>query len=392
MKSTWRWFGPNDPISLEQVRQAGATGVVTALHHIAPGQPWPMADIEKRKAVVEASGLTWDVCESIWMPDEIKARGAAAVAEIDAWKESLANLGKAGVKMVCYNFMPVLDWTRTELYSDISIAGQALRFDEVDFAVYDICILKRPNAEADFEDYVVTQARAKFAEMTAEECEALEGNIIAGLPGAAETLDRAVLLERIAMFDGLTPDDVRQNLKEFLQAVVPVAEEYGVKLGVHPDDPPFPLFGLPRVVSTADDLQFLIDAAPSEMNGLTLCTGSLGARADNDLVAMAKRFGPKINFAHLRNVQLEGGLSFHEAEHLGGSVDMVGVVKAILDEEESRGGDAAEIPMRPDHGHLLSFEKNMQTNPGYSYLGRLKGLSELHGVIAAFSANRTNLG
>lgn len=384
MKQTWRWFGSSDPISLAQIRQAGATGIVTALHDKQAGEAWPLSDIQALRNQIMGAGLAWDVCESIWMPDEVKLSGATARSQMNAWKDSLANLGRAGIKTVCYNFMPVVDWTRTDLAFDIDGVGKALRFNRVDFALYDLFVLKRPNAEDDYPADIVGQAQFRFATLSAAEIDQLERNIIAGLPGGSAGLSRLQVAERIARFDDLSDDDMRGNLSEFLSEMVPVAAEYGIKLAIHPDDPPFSLFGLPRIVSTIGDLEYILNCVDHPANGLTLCTGSLGARADNDMVEIAKRFSDRIHFAHLRNVQIESDGSFHEAEHLGGSVNMIGVLGELLKLDPN-------LPMRPDHGHLLNFEnaesgKGDQHAPGYSYLGRLKGLAELRGVLSTLSA------
>lgn len=377
MKETWRWFGPDDPVTLNHIRQAGATGIVTALHDYAPGEVWPARDIKLRKAQIEKAGLTWDVCESIWMSDEIKLKGSGAKAEINAWIETLRNLAGAGVKTICYNFMPLLDWTRTDLTYAVDGQGQALRFDMVDFVVYDVHILGREGAAKDHAPDFLMDAQLRWGSMSAKEQDALERNIIAGLPGSAQGFARSDLAAGIARFADVTHADLRANLAGFLDAVVPEAEALGVKLAIHPDDPPFPLFGLPRCVSTTDDLAFLLEASHSPANGLTFCTGSLGARGDNDLPSMAHQFSDHIHFAHLRNVKREEDGSFYEAAVLGGSTDMLGVLWALWQAEQS--DKASSIPMRPDHGHLLEFEQGGKTNPGYSYVGRLKGLAELRG-------------
>ena len=384
MKETWRRFGPNDPVTLNHIRQAGATGIVTALHEYAPGEVWPANDIEARKAQIEDGGLTWEVCESIWMPDAIKLKGHEAQAEIAAWIQTMRNLAGAGVKTICYNFMPLLDWTRTDLAFDLPGQGQALRFDMVDLVVYDLHILARKAAAADHAPDLLMAAERRWREMPDDAQAALERNIIAGLPGSAKGFARADLAAGIESFMTLSHADLRANLTAFLEAVVPEAEALGVLLAIHPDDPPFPLFGLPRCVSTADDLAFLLAANPSPANGLTFCTGSLGARADNDLPAMARRFAERVHFAHLRNVRREADGSFHEAAVLSGSTDMIAVLAAIR--QAQRADPTHYIPIRPDHGHLLAFERDQQTNPGYSYLGRLKGLAELRGAWAVLSA------
>ena len=387
MKETWRWFGEQDSITLDHVKQAGATGIVTALHHLYDGRVWRPEDIQPRMDVIRASGLDWTVCESIPMETSIKLGNADAPKHIAAWKDTLANLGRAGVSAVCYNFMPVVDWTRTDLMHRLPSTGFGVRFDMVDFVGYDTFVLKRPHAEEDYPAALVANAQDRIAAMGADELAVLERNIIAGLPGGFGAHTRHSISELLAQFSDVDDSVMRDNLIAFLREVVPVAEEVGVKLAIHPDDPPFSLFGLPRVVSTAADVRQIFDAVPSSANGLTLCTGSFGARADNDLVAMAKEFAPRIRFAHLRNVTIEDDGSFHEAEHLDGGTDMLGVIDALLREETRRraAGDTVEIPIRPDHGHLIGDDIGKPGNPGYSYIGRLKGLAELRGATRAIA-------
>jgi mannonate dehydratase len=384
MKETWRWFGPQDPISLAQVKQAGAAGIVTALHHLYRGEPWPFEEVLKRKAEIEAAGLVWSVVESIPVHNSIKLRSANCRRYVDAWKDSLAAIGKAGIKTVCYNFMPVVDWTRTELKWQLPSTGFALRFDAVDFAAYELFILERKNAASEYSADQMDSARKRFENLSESRRAELERNIIAGLPGAEASYERETIRRQLAEYDGVSPSDLSANLNAFLREVVPVAEECGVRLCIHPDDPPWSLFGLPRVVSTAEDVRRIFAAADTPANGLTFCVGSFGARADNDLLAMIREFAPRIHFVHLRQVKREADGSFYEAEHLDGSSDMVGVMRALL-EEESRRRRAHrpdhEIPMRPDHGHLLADDIEKKTNPGYSLVGRLKGLAELRGVI-----------
>lgn len=383
MQETWRWFGPNDTVTLQHVRQSGATGVVTALHDVAPGIAWTEAAIIERRDMINAAGLNWAVCESIPVPDAIKRDGSAAQNEIEAWKTTLLRLGRAGVKTVCYNFMPVVDWTRTDLMYKLADGSFALRYDHVDFITYDVFILGRSNAADDYDATVVTQAQKRFSAMGEIEQLELEKNIIAGLPGGADAHSRQAIGHLIASFQGLTKDDMRANLTSFLRAVVPVAQEAGVNIAIHPDDPPLPLFGLPRIVSDAEDARYILDAYGAPENGLTFCTGSYGARAENDLVAMAREFSDRINFAHLRMVHLEGNNCFHEAEHLHRTDEVLSVIQAIRTSEKRT---AREIPMRPDHGHLLAIDAARPSNPGYSYIGRLKGLAELRGVIAAIDS------
>ncbi len=379
MEQAWRWFGPDDPVTLDQVRQAGATGIVTALHHRQDGTVWPDDEVLRRRAEIEAAGLVWSVVESIPVPDAIKLGGAEAGRATAVFANSLRAVGRAGIRTVCYNFMPVVDWTRTDLMWRLPSTGYALRFDAVDFATYDAFILRRSGAEADHRPEVLARARERIAAMSAGEQATLERTIIAGLPGVAgEVNDRARFERRLASYAGMTATDLRASHAAFLRAVAPVAEEAGVRLAVHPDDPPFPLFGLPRVVSTGEDLRALLAAVASPANGLTFCAGSLGSRADNDVPALAREFAPHVHFAHLRNVTTEPDGSFYEAEHLDGGTDMVAVIGTLLAEEARRG---TQIPMRPDHGHLLADDIGKRTNPGYSLIGRLKGLAELRGVM-----------
>ena len=381
MEQTWRWFGPDDPVTLDQVRQAGATGIVTALHHRQDGTVWPDEEVRQRQAEIETAGLVWSVVESIPVPDAIKLGGSRAAPAIAIFADSLRAVARAGIRTVCYNFMPVVDWTRTDLMWRLPSSGYALRFDAIDYAAYDAFMLRRKGAEAGHRPEVLARARERAAAMSESEQAALEKTIIAGLPGVAgEINDRARFERRLALYDGLDAAELRANHIAFLRAVIPVAEEAGVRLAVHPDDPPFSLFGLPRVVSTRDDLRTLIDMVASPANGLTFCTGSLGSRPDNDVPALAAELAPHIHFAHLRNVTIEPDGSFYEAEHLDGGTDMVAVIGTLLAEEARRG---AQIPMRPDHGHLLADDIGKRTNPGYSLIGRLKGLAELRGVTRA---------
>ena len=384
MKESWRWFGPQDLISLDQIKQAGSTGVVSALHHIYGSQAWPLDEVLRRKAEIESAGLAWSVVESIPIHKSIKLRSGPQGQYIDGWKDTLAAIAKAGVPVVCYNFMPLVDWTRTNLKWRLPSTGYALRFDAVDFAAYDLFQLKRRSAELDYTPERVAAARARFKSMSEMQQNELEHAIIAGLPGAESSYNRQQFRESREEWNGIAPDNLRSALVDFLKEVVPVAEELGIRLAIHPDDPPWPLFGLPRVVSTASDARSILGAIDSPANGLTFCVGSYGARPDNDLLAMIDEFAPRIHFAHLRQVVREADGSFYEAEHLRGSSDMVGVLRALLREESRRRRVRRpdhQIPMRPDHGHLLADDINKKNNPGYSYIGRLKGLAELRGVM-----------
>ncbi|MCI1010322.1 mannonate dehydratase [Pseudomonas oryzihabitans] len=385
MEHTWRWFGPRDPISLADIRQTGATGIVTALHEIANGEVWPVAAIAERKALIEAAGLSWSVVESIPVHEDIKRGLPGRERYLENYRQSLRNLAQCGIDVVCYNFMPVLDWTRTQLAHRLPDGGWALRFDQDAFAAFDLCILQRDGAEAEYSAAEIERARRYHAGLDDAGREELVRTLIAGLPGAEEGYTVADLRALLATYAGIDAARLREHLAVFLQAVVPVAEEVGIRLGVHPDDPPRPLLGLPRVVSTAADAQWLLDAVPSPANGLTFCTGSYGVRADNDLVAMARQFAPRIHFVHLRATRREADpRSFHEAHHLDGDVDMVGVIRELVREEHRRARDGgARLPMRPDHGHQLLDDQGRRTNPGYSLIGRLKGLAELRGVEQA---------
>ncbi|NKJ37615.1 mannonate dehydratase [Rhizobium sp. SG570] len=386
MESCWRWFGPKDLVPLQHARQAGATGIVTALHEVAYSRSWTPAEIEARKALVEAAGLRWSVCESIPVPSAIKLGGAGARAAIGIWKDSLVNLARSGIKTICYNFMPVVDWTRTDLRFEMPTTALALRFDMVEFIAYDVFVLRRKSAEADYAPELVQRAEERLKGLSEQAVQRLENNIIAGLPGGEDSYGREAIRSAIALFEGTTARDLQSNLEMFLQEVAPVAAELGARLAIHPDDPPISLFGLPRVVSTAADLRRILGSVDHPANGLTLCVGSLGSRADNDVLDIAREFAPRINFAHLRDVAIEADGSFVEASHLEGRSDMHAILRTLLAEEARRraeGRDDHLIPMRPDHGHLIGDDIDKPTNPGYSLIGRLKGLAELHGVIHA---------
>jgi mannonate dehydratase len=389
MKETWRWFGPDDPVTLDNAKQAGARGIVTALHHIYDGRAWSHDEVTARKRAIETAGLTWDVCESIPISSAIKRRDGPYRRDIDAWKDSLVNLAKSGVSTVCYNFMPVVDWTRTDLRYRLPSTGLALRFDLPAFVAYDVFALKRPGAEGDYPAASLEAARARLPRLDEAALAVIERNVIGGMPARQAAYSRDEFRSALSEFAGLGAPQMRANLVAFLTEVAPVAEEAGVRLAIHPDDPPFSLFGMPRVVSTAADMRPLFDAVKSPANGMTLCSGSLGARADNDVAAMAREFAPRVHFAHLRNVALEPDGSFYEADHLDGATDMVALIGALMEEEARRRGEGradAEIPMRPDHGHLLADDiAKERINPGYSCVGRLKGLAELRGVMRAFA-------
>ena len=368
MKETWRWFGPTDPVSLQSIAQAGATGIVTSLHHIATGAVWPTEEILKRKAEIEAHNLEWAVIESIPLHNDIKTRTGNYREYIANYQQSIRNVAAAGIYDICYNFMPVVDWTRTNLGYTLANKSQALRFEMSDFAAYDVYLLQRPDAEKDYNPDVLAKAKTRLDAMSDEEKSLLEKNIIAGLPGGEGSYNRESIRAAIDQFIQMGDEGMRANLFAFLNDIIPVAEEVGARMCIHPDDPPFSLFGLPRVVSTADDARALLSAVPSPANGLTLCAGSYGARCDNDLVAMAREFGERIYFVHLRNIKREADGSFYESDHLDGDNDMVGLIDALLDEEARRDQHNSNLPkiaMRPDHGHLMGDELGKTgINPG----------------------------
>ncbi|MEM8802615.1 MAG: mannonate dehydratase, partial [Pseudomonadota bacterium] len=393
-KQTWRWFGPTDNVAIEHVEQAGATGIVSALHHVPNGSVWTAEEIAKRQSEIgrrsdgRPSTLTWDVVESLPVSEDIKKQSGDWRAHIVAYKTSLQNLAEAGLKVICYNFMPVLDWTRTDLAWELPCGATAMRFDLVDYAAFDLFILKRSGAEEDFPDDIVEAARRRFAGMSDADQKRLMRNITMGLPGANQTLSYEDFHAALATYDGISSEQLTAHLHAFLEEVVPVAERLGLRLCCHPDDPPFPLLGLPRVVSTEQDYVDLVGAVDSPANGVTLCSGSLGVSRKNDLPGMMESLGPKVHFLHLRNVRREDDsvpCSFHEAAHLNGSTDMVALLDAVLKEENRRKAEGRadwSIPMRPDHGHDMADDFNRTQQPGYPLVGRLRGLAELRGVVA----------
>ncbi|WP_099867933.1 mannonate dehydratase [Pararhizobium haloflavum] len=397
MKQTWRWFGPRDLTTVDDMRQAGVEGVVSALHHVPTGAVWSIEEIAGRQEEIgrmkdgTPSNLNWDVVESLPVSEDVKKQKGEWRDHIANYKKSLANLAERGIETVCYNFMPVLDWTRTDLAYRVDHGGTCMRFDLIDFAAFDIHILKRRNAAEDFTQSLAEAASERFAGMSDERKRQLAANVTAGLPGSTESLSTDDVLHHLAEYDTIDGDRLRANFVAFLEEVAPVAERLGMRLCCHPDDPPFPLLGLPRIMSTADDYRVILDAVDTPASGMTLCSGSLGARRDNDLPGMMRSFGPRVHFLHLRNVTVEGPdmpASFHEAEHLGGDTDMVALMIEVVKEEARRkaqGRADHQIPMRPDHGQDIIDDLNRRGQPGYPIIGRLKGLAELRGIMTALT-------
>ncbi len=376
LEQTWRWYGPNDPVSLQDIKQAGATGIVTALHHIPHGEIWPLADIQERKRVIEEAGLTWSVVESVTVHEEIKTKGPKVDEYLQKYNQTLVNLAACGIKTICYNFMPVLDWTRTQLDLTMIDGSKALYFDWIDLALFDIFILKREEAHTAYPEDIVKRATLRFNEISDQQKEELANVVLMGIPGE-KSVELEALKESINTYKHIGKDGLRDNLVYFLNGISAICEENGIRMTIHPDDPPYPILGLPRIASNGEDFEYFLNAVPQQFNGVCFCTGSLGASQTNDLPAILENIKGRVNFVHLRNVKKDAIGSFYEADHLDGDVNMYKIMKILVAENQKR---STAIPFRPDHGHQMLDDLHKVTNPGYSAIGRLRGLAELRGL------------